>query len=250
MLMRRLLDGERFDHDGPPTRCTTPCAPRARSRSTCRSSSAVAAGARRCAPSPSGPTAGTRRATSRGPRRDLRPSRSTAADVGRDLATIEKTISFPIVIRDDRAADAQARMDELLRGQRRRAHGRRAAPRRLAGRGGRRDPARTAISGSGRSSCGCRRPTTARPSSGSARSASRSTDEGRRCSPAASVGRSWRRAWPTHVGPDLTVVVNTGDDLERHGLAVWPDSRHRRPTRWPASTTTTAAGACATRPGP
>ncbi len=26
-----------------------------------------------------------------------------------------------------------------------------------------------------------------------------------------------------HLGPDLTVVVNTGDDLERHGLAVWPD---------------------------
>jgi LPPG:FO 2-phospho-L-lactate transferase len=26
-----------------------------------------------------------------------------------------------------------------------------------------------------------------------------------------------------HLGADLTVVVNTGDDLERHGLAVWPD---------------------------
>jgi len=25
------------------------------------------------------------------------------------------------------------------------------------------------------------------------------------------------------LGPGLTVVVNTGDDLERHGLAVWPD---------------------------
>jgi LPPG:FO 2-phospho-L-lactate transferase len=25
------------------------------------------------------------------------------------------------------------------------------------------------------------------------------------------------------VGGDLTVVVNTGDDLERHGLAIWPD---------------------------
>lgn len=25
------------------------------------------------------------------------------------------------------------------------------------------------------------------------------------------------------LGEDLTVVVNTGDDLERHGLAVWPD---------------------------
>jgi len=26
-----------------------------------------------------------------------------------------------------------------------------------------------------------------------------------------------------HLGEDLTVVVNTGDDLERHGLAIWPD---------------------------
>jgi LPPG:FO 2-phospho-L-lactate transferase len=25
------------------------------------------------------------------------------------------------------------------------------------------------------------------------------------------------------LGPDLTVVVNTGDDFERHGLAIWPD---------------------------
>jgi LPPG:FO 2-phospho-L-lactate transferase len=25
------------------------------------------------------------------------------------------------------------------------------------------------------------------------------------------------------VGPDLTVIVNTGDDLELHGLAIWPD---------------------------
>ena len=26
-----------------------------------------------------------------------------------------------------------------------------------------------------------------------------------------------------HLGADLTIVVNTGDDLEVHGLAVWPD---------------------------
>ncbi|MBA2700988.1 MAG: YvcK family protein, partial [Chloroflexi bacterium] len=26
-----------------------------------------------------------------------------------------------------------------------------------------------------------------------------------------------------HLGTALTVVVNTGDDLERHGLAIWPD---------------------------
>jgi LPPG:FO 2-phospho-L-lactate transferase len=27
----------------------------------------------------------------------------------------------------------------------------------------------------------------------------------------------------SHVGGDLTVIVNTGDDLELHGLAIWPD---------------------------
>jgi LPPG:FO 2-phospho-L-lactate transferase len=26
-----------------------------------------------------------------------------------------------------------------------------------------------------------------------------------------------------NAGPDLTVIVNTGDDLELHGLAIWPD---------------------------
>jgi LPPG:FO 2-phospho-L-lactate transferase len=26
-----------------------------------------------------------------------------------------------------------------------------------------------------------------------------------------------------HLGSDLTVIVNTGDDLELHGLAIWPD---------------------------
>ena len=26
-----------------------------------------------------------------------------------------------------------------------------------------------------------------------------------------------------HLGADLTVVVNTGDDLEQHGLSIWPD---------------------------
>ena len=25
------------------------------------------------------------------------------------------------------------------------------------------------------------------------------------------------------MGADLSVIVNTGDDLERHGLAIWPD---------------------------
>ena len=52
-----------------------------------------------------------------------------------------------------------------------------------------------------------------------------------------------------HLGADLTVVVNTGDDLERHGLPSGPTTTPWR-TRWPGSTTRSAAGACATRPGP
>ena len=26
-----------------------------------------------------------------------------------------------------------------------------------------------------------------------------------------------------HLGDELTVIVNTGDDLELHGLTIWPD---------------------------
>ena len=51
MLMRRLLDGERVDHEGRATRCTTRCASRGPSRRTCRSSSAAADRGRHSAPS-------------------------------------------------------------------------------------------------------------------------------------------------------------------------------------------------------
>ena len=91
--------------------------------------------------------------------------------VGRDLATLEKTVSFPIVLRDTAAA-AKARMDELLAAQRRGAHGRRPAPGRVARTRSPTRSGRTATSASGRSSCGCRPRTTARRSSASARSPS------------------------------------------------------------------------------
>ena len=42
-------------------------------------------------------------------------------------------------------------------------------------------------------------------------------------SPAASAGRSSRHGLQAVVGAELTVIVNTGDDLERHGLLVCPD---------------------------
>ena len=51
-----------------------------------------------------------------------------------------------------------------------------------------------------------------------------------------------------HLGADLTVVVNTGDDLESYGLAVWPD--HDTVAYTLADLTTpSAAGGCGTRRG-
>jgi len=36
-------------------------------------------------------------------------------------------------------------------------------------------------------------------------------------------GGKFAHGLQAHLGDRLTVVVNTGDDLERHGLAIWPD---------------------------
>ena len=49
---------------------------------------------------------------------------------------------------------------------------------------------------------------------------------------------------------DLTVVVNTGDDLERHGLLVMPDHDAVAVHARPAGSTTSAAGASRARRGP
>ena len=169
-LMRRLLDGERFSHEGEPTRSTTP-SPRPRPiqarlpiliggsgrRKTLRTVAQRADGW-----NISGTLEEVRGRADRAPR-------ATAADVGRDLATLEMTISFPIVIDDD-AAVAQ-RADGRADGrERRHVDGRRAAPRRVAGRGRRRASGPIATSASRPSSCGCPRRTTPRRSSGSARS--------------------------------------------------------------------------------
>ncbi len=111
-LLRRLLDGERVDHDGP--------------RYTLRDAI--------CEPRPVQPHlpiligGSGRRKTLRIVARDadgwntagsveevrdaVRALEGHAADLGRDLATLERTVSVPIIVRDDAAA-AQARMDEL-----------------------------------------------------------------------------------------------------------------------------------------
>jgi alkanesulfonate monooxygenase SsuD/methylene tetrahydromethanopterin reductase-like flavin-dependent oxidoreductase (luciferase family) len=114
MLLRRLLDGERFDHDGP--------------RYTMRDAL--------CEPRPiqphlpiliggSGRQKTLRTVAERGNAwntsgsiEEVKDALATleehCAAVGRDPSTIEKTVSFPIILRDDDSA-AQARATELLR---------------------------------------------------------------------------------------------------------------------------------------
>lgn len=112
MLMRRLLDGERVDHDGPTyTFHDAICEPRpiqarlpiliggSGRRRTLRT-----VALRADAWNTSGSIAEVRDAVT--------TLEEHAASVGRDLATLERTISFPIVLRDDPTA-AQARMDAL-----------------------------------------------------------------------------------------------------------------------------------------
>ena len=112
MLMRRLLAGERVTHDGPIyTFRDALCAPRpiqerlpiliggSGRRKTLRTVAQRADGW-----NTSGDLEEVRDAVS--------ALEAHAADVGRDLSTLERTISFPIVLRDDAPA-AQARMDEL-----------------------------------------------------------------------------------------------------------------------------------------
>ena len=114
MLMRRLLDGERVDHDGP--------------RYTMRDAL--------CEPRPIQPHlpiligGGGRTKTLRtvaqradawnnsGPIEEIRDALETlerhCAEVGRDIATIERTVSFHIILRDSAGA-ARERTEELLR---------------------------------------------------------------------------------------------------------------------------------------
>src|SRR5688572_14453695 len=86
---------------------------------------------------------------------------------------------------------------------------------------------RSTISASRRSSAGCRRRTTGRRSSGSARSGRSSTMAD---APSGVVllaggvgGAKLAHGLQAHLADRLTVVVNTADDLERHGLLVMPD---------------------------
>jgi len=108
MLMRRLLDGERFSHEGRfytmhdallaprPIQAHLPIlvggsGPRKTLRTVARRADAWN-------------TAGTLEEA----RARLDILAEHCADVGRDMTTIEKTVSFPIVLRDDPAAASEA----------------------------------------------------------------------------------------------------------------------------------------------
>ena len=113
MLMRRLLDGERFSHEGRfYTFHDALCAPR-----PIQARLPILVGG-------SGPRKTLRIVAQRadgwntsGTIEDVRGRLDIlgehCSDVGRDIMTIEKTVSFPIVIRDDRAA-AEAVYGTLL----------------------------------------------------------------------------------------------------------------------------------------
>jgi alkanesulfonate monooxygenase SsuD/methylene tetrahydromethanopterin reductase-like flavin-dependent oxidoreductase (luciferase family) len=113
MLMRRLLDGERFSHDGAaytfrdalneprPVQAHLPILIGGSGRrKTLRT-----VAARADAWNTSGTVDEVRDA--------LAALTAHAAEVGRDLATLEKSVSFPIVLDDD-AAEATRRMDALM----------------------------------------------------------------------------------------------------------------------------------------
>ena len=145
MLMRRLLDGERFSHEGRfYTMHDALCAPR-----PIQTRLPILVGG-------SGPRKTLRivalRADGWNTSGSLEEVSGTldilaehCSDVGRDIGTIEKTISFPIVIRDDRAA-AEARVWRAHGLQRGRVDGIEHRPARGTDRGGRRD---TAVSRAG-----------------------------------------------------------------------------------------------------
>ncbi|MDH4142202.1 MAG: LLM class flavin-dependent oxidoreductase [Chloroflexota bacterium] len=113
MVLRRLLDGERFSHQGPAyTFHDALCEPRpiqghlpilvggVGRRKTLRTVAERA-------------DAWNMSGTLDEARAALVTLEGHAADVGRDLASLEKTISFPVVIDDD-AGEARRRMDVLM----------------------------------------------------------------------------------------------------------------------------------------
>ena len=232
--MRRLLDGERVDSRGrASTRSTTRSASRGRSRPTCRSSSAAPGRRRRCGRSPlradAWNTSGTVEAVADN---DAHPRASTARRSGRDPASIERTVSFPIVIRATRRGGRRAARTSCAGTTASTEIGDVPLLRRPARAIAADAPAvpRARLPPRHRPPAGAVRPRDDRPHRRGPRRPSRTSAVdvgpdpcGSSRSPAASAGRKLASGLQAVVGAELTVVVNTGDDLERHGLLVCPD---------------------------
>ena len=189
----------------------------------------------------------------------MRILREHCAAVGRDPAAIERTISFPIVIRD-RPVRRRDRTRWTARQQRRRRRRRgdeRAGASRPAGRDRRRPSRRTATSASGRSSSACPRRSTPRRSTGSARSATRSSHPSVDAEVAATRGasagdrrRPGRRRRGRQAGPRAPGGRRRRADGRRQHRRRprAPRARSCGPTttpsctRWPGSTTASRAG--------
>jgi alkanesulfonate monooxygenase SsuD/methylene tetrahydromethanopterin reductase-like flavin-dependent oxidoreductase (luciferase family) len=111
-LIRRLLDGERIDHDGPRyTMRDAVCQPRPLQERLPILIGGV--GRRKTLRTVAERADGWNMSGTLEEARDALAALAGHAEAaGRDLATIEKTISFPIIVRDDATA-AKARMAEL-----------------------------------------------------------------------------------------------------------------------------------------
>jgi alkanesulfonate monooxygenase SsuD/methylene tetrahydromethanopterin reductase-like flavin-dependent oxidoreductase (luciferase family) len=144
------------------------------------------------------------------------------SDVGRDLATIEKTISFPDP-HPRRSSRGRARLRRPSGDQRRRQHGQRPGPVRLPGRSGGRDPAVRSARLRDRDlpHVGAVRRRDHRPHGRGPRAARRMNVV---ALAGGTGGAKLAAGLQAVLSPgDLTVIVNTGDDTERHGLLVMPD---------------------------
>ena len=150
--------------------------------------------------------------------------RERCAEIGRDPATIEKTVTVDLVIRDTRAAalDAYRAIIASHRPGLRRGVG---DPRRRAGRGRRQPPAdhRPRVPARPRRHARPVRRGDDRPDRRGARAPPRRVT--RVVALAGGVGGAKLADGlaGAHRRRDLTVVVNTGDDCWRHGLLVMPD---------------------------
>ena len=224
-----------------------PCASHGRSSRTCRSWSAAPGRRRRSGTVAERADAWNTSGTVDEVRAKLEILAAHGADVGRDIGTIEKTVSFPMLLRDDRTA-AEAAFRALLDVQRRGAHGRRARVAGRPGRGGRCDPAvsRSRLRDGHRPDARALR---RRRSGGCPRSRSGCELEGRRSR--RRNGRGEARARPA-AGARARRAHRHRQHRRRPSATGCSSCRTttRSCTCWPGGSTTSAAGGSPARRGP